>query len=400
MAESEQAERLLGNNESREESELIVPSEESYFKPRLHENVCPYCGYMSRDKKSVDKHINNQHEMNIWFKCRYCKYTYVDGEAMKLHIKRHHDLHVDTNEIWDLIVIDPREIDRLKRAQAQKRRLGNKVGHSNFKPIDEKDFKPRVDPYSCQYCDYISRRRLDVDRHVNSVHEMTHWYQCTDCMYASLSRPELSTHMIKNHKKYLNAISLKSCLIKDKKVVEHLKFMRDKKSQMNKSNSKQQKFIPIDKDNFKPRVNPKNCPYCSYVSKIKFHTDVHVNRMHEMTTWFKCNLCDYASLSPRAFIHHMKNQHSINVRRGDSTFRESIVKNQQEIEDLKKRRIHSKIITGKLPMMQSEVQFKGEIEIEEHPVELDGDENVTRNEAFLEAGLSDLDEEWLAGPSW
>ena len=265
MAESVQAEKVPGNNGIREESELLVPLEESDFKPRLYKNICQYCGYTSGLKTDVDRHINSQHEMKIWYKCKYCKYASVEGHVMKLHIKRNHKYLFNSDEIKDLIIDDPKEIRCLKKSQIEKRRLHRKVGPSNFMPIEEKDFKPREHPYSCQYCDFKHpKNRKIVDNHVNYVHEMTRWYQCSDCKYASLAKQDLRMHIITHHKQYPDNSSLEGFLIKDEKIVEHLKHMRIKKKiQKSKTNSMlspkdySRNFVPIDKADFKPRTNPK-----------------------------------------------------------------------------------------------------------------------------------------------
>ena len=404
MAKSVKTGIVLGNNGSREESELIAPLEESTFRPRLLKNVCQYCGYTSGRKSTVDKHVNSKHEMNIWFKCKYCRYASTDYTQIKLHIRCIHKFHLNSKDIRELIIDDPKEVGRLKKSQMEKRGLRSKGRQPIFRLIDKKDFKPRENPYSCQYCDYkYKNRRNAVDEHVNSVHEKTRWYQCKDCDYASLTKQGLKKHMIRSHNQYPTASSLEKLLIKDEKIVERLKYIKSKKKiqkmEIDSIPSMQEysDFIPIDKANFKSRVNPKNCPYCSYVGKQSHHTDKHINFIHEMTKWFKCNTCKFTSLSSESLIRHLKNQHSLSIKKGDNTVQHFIVKNQQEIADLKKKRIHRKINNGKLSKMQTGMQFKDEIEIEEHSVKIEDDDNdaIIRANASMEAGLSDPNEEWL-----
>ena len=88
MAKSVQAGGVPGDNESREESELIVALDESDFKPRLYKHACQYCGYINGRKRNVDNHINSQHEMTIWYQCKYCKHACAETKTMQLHIKR------------------------------------------------------------------------------------------------------------------------------------------------------------------------------------------------------------------------------------------------------------------------------------------------------------------------
>ena len=114
-----------------------------------------------------------------------------------------------------------------------------------------------------------------------------------------------------------------------------------------------------------------------------------------MTTWVKCSECDYANLSVEPFKCHLKNQHYITIKRGNDAIQEFIVKDQQEIEDLKKRKTCDKIRIGNLSEIQSEIQFKDDIEIEEHFVENDDNDTFTKNDESVAAGLSELDKEWL-----
>ena len=102
MARSDQTEKVLINNESREESESIVPLKESDFEPRLQIYVCQYFGHMNGCKPNVDNHINSQHEMNIWYKCKYCQHTSADSRSMRHRIRGHHKFHIDSEEIGEL----------------------------------------------------------------------------------------------------------------------------------------------------------------------------------------------------------------------------------------------------------------------------------------------------------
>ena len=113
-----------------------------------------------------------------------------------------------------------------------------------------------------------------------------------------------------------------------------------------------------------------------------------------MTKWFKCNKCDFTSMSSESLIRHLKNKHCI-VKKSDGTLQEFMVTNQQEMEDLKKREISSKFFNGNLLEMRSGIQFKDEIEIEEHSIEDDDDDAMSKDNASMEADPSDLNTEWL-----
>ena len=114
-----------------------------------------------------------------------------------------------------------------------------------------------------------------------------------------------------------------------------------------------------------------------------------------MTKWFKCNKCDYVSLSPWYLHRHLKNHHSITTKNSYDKLVEFIVKDQQEIENLKKRKVRGGITNTKLLRMWSEIQVKDEIEIEEHSVEDEDNDSITKNDGTTETSLSDLNSEWL-----
>ena len=227
MAKSVSIGKIPGNNCNKEESELFIPFEESEFKPRLNANVCQYCGYTSNKTGNVNIHVNSRHEMKILYKCKYCEHITFNSGNMKRHIGLAHKLQVSLVEVKRLIMRDPIEIDCVKRSQLEKRRVPLRP-LMVFRPIDKQDFKPRIDPVSCQYCNYTYHIKRHVDQHVNVNHEMTLWYGCVLCKYVSLSKWELRHHVMRLHNRYLPFSSLDSHVIKDEEMIEHLKETRIK----------------------------------------------------------------------------------------------------------------------------------------------------------------------------
>ena len=87
--------------------------------------------------------------------------------------------------------------------------------------------------------------------------------------------------MIQCHNQYPATSSLERHLVKDEIVINNMKYINIHiecikiKKKIQKSEPKSvlssrehsSTFIPIDKANFKPRINPKIGPYCNYIGK-------------------------------------------------------------------------------------------------------------------------------------
>ena len=327
-----------------ENKSASLPVKISDFQPRIDKYTCQYCGYTSRNCDNVDVHVNTQHEMQEWFKCMICKYVTLNYKQMKIHLHCYHKLKVAKAEVRKLIIKDLKEILEHKKAIINKKNLKTKIGKkSEFIPIDEENFKLRKYSKICQYCDYRSHSQ-NVDEHVNACHEMIHWYQCNQCPYVTLQKCSLRGHVLTMHNQKLTSTFINDLIIKDQVKIDHLKksniLKKKRKDEFSKipseQLSKESKFIPIDNADFKPRIYPLICQYCSFSRKSKQQIDVHVNSHHEFTTWFKCDECDYAALLSRSIKSHLIVQHlGRNVNK--DKIEKLLVKDQKEIDQLKKK---------------------------------------------------------------
>ena len=125
---------------------------------------------------------------------------------MRLHLNCNHKLKVVAAEIRKLIIKDLKEILEHKKAIINKKSLKTKIGKkSEFIPIDEENFKPRKYLKICQYCDYGSCSKKNVDKHVNACHEMIRWYQCNQCPYVTLLKCSLWAHVQTLHNQRLTS---------------------------------------------------------------------------------------------------------------------------------------------------------------------------------------------------
>ena len=182
------------NKNSLENKSARFPMKKSDFKPRMDKNTCQYCGYTSKFWHHVSLHVNSQHEMQEWFKCMICKYVSLHNAQMKLHLTHHHKLKLVRGEINKLIVKDLNEILKHKKDMIKKRNLKMNIRKkTEFIPTEKDNCKSRKDSKICQYCDYRSNLRSNLDEHVNVNHEMNRWYQCNHCLHVTLHEDRFKT---------------------------------------------------------------------------------------------------------------------------------------------------------------------------------------------------------------
>ena len=397
MAKSNKKEEMSGNSKNDEELAMFAPLEELKFKPKLHPNECQYCGFTNKRKINVDKHINSQHEMSIWYKCNYCEYASVHGtDLVKQHIKKIHKLQVGHAEISKWMVKDPREIGRLKKSQMERTRYKNKRKLSNFKPIDIFDFKPSENPYSCQYCEYKCKWRSNSATliHVNVNHEMTDWYQCSDCTYVCLSTVELRYHMIRCHDKYPSSKCLDSNIIKDGRVIQQLRDARIKtkvksatiiqeklaKRNLSKNPSETQSHnLNVIKDEIEIVEHSVAEDNMNFMSDLEAdNTKIDVSEQNDAI-----DHCGNVSVDASAFKQHLKTWDLNNGKCTKAKPQRFLRETQTEIKDLKKKRNEIKSVMENSSTILMETAsnnfsvIKDEVEIMEHSVEEDNEDFTT-----------------------
>ena len=422
------------NKNSQENKSGHLNVKKSDFKPRVDKHTCQYCGYTSNFQAHVNDHVNSQHEMRKWFKCMICKYVSLHNRKMKLHLTHHHKLKVVRGEINKLIVKDPNEILKYKKDMIKKRSLETNIRKkTEFIPTEKDDCKSKKDSKICQYCDYRSNLRGNLDRHVNVNHEMNRWYQCNHCPHVTLLKDDLKHHILVVHNQKVSISTIHDLVIKDQEKIDHLRRDKIRKKKFKdeffkmtpEQLSKASKFKPINNADFKPRLYPLVCQYCGYSSKSRCSIDHHVNSNHELATWFKCDECDYATLLGSSLRKHLKNRH---LRRNvdEGKIKKFLVKDQKEIDELKKKWTGKKqaqkrdnekfsklsqnqITKGSTVSTNEKDKICSARDIKIEKTLLEKDDNEMEHDYLLEKkdsdeynkdALDELDEEWLTGPSW
>ena len=56
----------------------------------LQENVCHVCGFSTKSKNNINRHINEKHEVQKHKKCPHCDYHTLKLSGIQIHIDGHH----------------------------------------------------------------------------------------------------------------------------------------------------------------------------------------------------------------------------------------------------------------------------------------------------------------------
>ena len=344
------AEALQGDST---EVENNIPLERCQFKPRTHKLVCQYCGYHYRRVREVDQHVNTMHEMTSWYKCKLCQMSWLNPSTAYHHLKAVH--HAKGKEFE--MISDEKEIEDLRKWKAEnpfRRRRGglnllnierdaetvhkNSCTQKNTTPIERRQFKPRINKLVCQYCGFHDRKVSNVDQHINTKHEMTSWYKCKLCQMSWLNSSTAYHHLKAVH----HTKGKKFEMISDEKEIEDLrkwkaenpfKRMRGGLNLLNierDAETFRKNSTPIERWQFKPRINKLVCQYCGFHNRKVSNVDQHVNTKHEMTSWYKCKLCQMSWLNSSTAYHHLKAVHHTKGKEFE------MISDEKEIEDLRK----------------------------------------------------------------
>ena len=199
--------------------------------------------------------------------------------------------------------------------------------------------------YKCPVCPKTMRDEINVHRHINFLHAMNKWYKCDQCGVAKLDSFMLRSHFSDEHDlaRTIKSIEEELCISNEKELA---------KLKSAKIKSRIDKFIKISKEKEQKRFKPAGeqrvesvggrssykCSFCDTIIKDKYNLNRHINALHTMNKWYKCNKCGETTLYRNNHIHHMRRVHDIDASTAqvDKTM---IVTDEEEIMQLREEKI-------------------------------------------------------------
>lgn len=125
---------------------------------KIHEH-CPVCNRFISSKQSIYKHLQEKHDINLYYTCSKCKQDFIYLRTIKYHLFRKHNVGVNkcsNNLIW----------------------------------------------YKCMYCrrDKIISNVFDFKSHIFRCHLKVERYQCKVCLKTAYDKDTISKHLLGKHK--------------------------------------------------------------------------------------------------------------------------------------------------------------------------------------------------------
>ena len=111
--------------------------------------------------------------------------------------------------------------------------------------------------HQCTYCEYSSKQKSNLNKHINGVHRNLKPFKCSQCDYSCSHKSSLNRH--------ISAIHLK--------------------------------------------LKPFKCSQCDYSCSHKWHLNRHISSVHKNIRPFRCNICSSSFTDRRSLHRHKQGVH-------------------------------------------------------------------------------------------
>ena len=147
----------------------------------------------------------------------------------------------------------------------------------------------------CEYCDYTSDKRSNLNKHVKETHKKLEQKPlcCNHCDFTTVRQGDLKKHIKETHEKLEQ--KLLHCNYCDYTTVRQ----GDLKKHINENHEKLEQ-------------NLLHCNHCDYTNmrqgNLNRHMLTHANKIHKIGQ-FKCDKCDFSDDKKNRLTQHLKRKH-------------------------------------------------------------------------------------------
>lgn len=178
--------------------------------------------------------------------------------------------------------------------------------------------------FFCDICEFVSKRKKNLERHLNSVHMKISKSICsfTGCNQQYTTKAALKLHLVRDHDE-ASPFGCEKC--KQKFSCESM--FKIHQQRLNCRPRKKKTAAKI-------KATEKSCPHCKFKTAHRFSLNQHINLIHLniRKTW-KCEYCDGLEFTNRVLLNqHLYNSHKASLRCQDCDQRFS---NESQLESHK-----------------------------------------------------------------
>ena len=280
-------------------------------------NECPQCSHIARDGQSLARHILGKHKNGkIQYDCQQCFYTTFTKSQFDQHVLLPHDVKCKD---CDYATTSATLLYSHLQAAHQKDTLKKCLycdysGSANDVKEHENQNHNDGAQNQCPDCEYAHKHRYKLWQHIAEIHKKVKDFKCMICEFASATEERLKRHFKTVHDKDNNKLNCEHCdFITPKRVLlQRHTYLQHKEHSEIRCNSCELAFPNkwSKKRHMKSGHTMKiKCEKCDYVAKDKYRMKTHVLGVHEKSKDHKCLHCDFAATFKFQLIHHEERVH-------------------------------------------------------------------------------------------
>ena len=294
-----------------EYSKALVAHGRSSWKNVHNCKLCPHfttsilsmVNHVRRHRSSLEKFTCSKAKIEVYY-CKDCDFKTDLTILFKQHINKHHGLKSESRE--DLSIEDftiqnyvcekcafetNSLIKKLQHTSTCTERKENRLSSSS----QNVTYKKNGEWYKCKKCNYKTKFKSRLKKHVYYVHsraEDIQWHECTECPFKSKYKVSLRRHFSVKHadKEKIKWYECEKCPYKTK---HHSNFS----------------YHVISTHVSEEEVQWYECANCSYKSKSKQYLIRHISGRHSDIRSFQCENCPYKAKLSRHLKRHINIRH-------------------------------------------------------------------------------------------
>ncbi|KAB7503731.1 Zinc finger protein 84 [Armadillidium nasatum] len=286
--------RLNNPDSSRVERSIGAPFETSRSRPNAVPllYLCPRCPYKTKSKGHLHQHIKIKHLNSRPYPCTICGARF----SMKIDLSRHTLTHTG---------FKPHKCPRCGKGFIRNDRMlilggcqgleSPLVDNGDLLNVDPDTFEADGDlKHKCPFCNYKSKFRPHIRRHIMFKHTKEKPFACTACDKRFANKENLLRHTLihTGEKPY----QCENCLLRFRHRWQE--FGSSVVGNRDLLNVDDPETLEVDTD------SKHKCPFCDYKSKFKPHVRRHIMFKHTKERPFGCVSCEKRFTNKESLQRH------------------------------------------------------------------------------------------------